>query len=334
MSTSGHPTDAFARPAQPELCLVIPCYNEEAVLPRLVAQLADFVRATPHPVRVLLVDDGSRDRTFALIEEACRANPAFGGLRFSRNFGHQTAVSAGLRFARGDVIGVLDADLQDPLAVVSQMLARWREGYDVVYGVRQNRKEGALLRGAYALYYRLLKSIANIDLPLDAGDFSLMDRRVVELINAMPEHNRFVRGLRGWVGFRQIGLPYDRAARAAGETKYSWRRLFKLAFDGIVSFSSAPLKVAIWLGIATSILGFLLIVWALVSTLFLSRTPPGWASLAVLVLFFSGIQLLMLGIIGEYVGRVFEEVKNRPLFIVDRQSGWPAAPGTPPRTSP
>lgn len=313
---------SIERPSQPAIGLVIPCYNEEQVIPSLLAELNRFIKASPHPVRVLFVDDGSRDRTYELLAAACATDPHLACLRFSRNFGHQTAVSAGLKVITGDVVAVLDADLQDPIDVVPRMLEKWREGYDVIYGVRQNRKESWLLRSAYASFYRLLKSIANIDLPLDAGDFSLMDRRVVDQINAMPEHNRFVRGLRGWVGFRQLGLPYDRQARAAGEPKYNLKRLMKLAFDGLVSFSSAPLKLAIWLGAMASLLGFLLIVWALVSAIFFARAPQGWTSLAMLILFFSGVQLLVLGIIGEYVGRVFEEVKNRPLFIESERAGW------------
>lgn len=308
--------------ATPVVGLVFPCYNEEQVLPRLLGEIDRFLATSPLEVRVLFVDDGSRDRTFDLLAEACATDPRKACVRFSRNFGHQTAVTAGLKLIQGDVVAVLDADLQDPIDVVPRMIDAWREGADVVYGVRQNRKEGVLLRAAYALFYRILKKIANIDLPLDAGDFSLMDRRVVDQINAMPEHNRFVRGLRGWVGFKQVGLPYERAARAAGVPKYNLKRLMRLAFDGVVSFSSAPLKLAIWLGAMTSLVGFVLLLWALVSALFLERTPPGWASLAVLLLFFSGVQLLVLGIIGEYVGRMFEEVKNRPLFVESQRVGW------------
>ena len=204
------------RKQEPEIGLVIPCYNEEAVVPALVERLEKIQSEWTHPVWILFVDDGSRDRTPELLTEASRRNARMAYLRLSRNFGHQTAVTAGLMHARGDAVVVLDADLQDPPEIVPQMLARWREGYDVVYGVRENRKESALLRGAYALFYRILKRIANVDIPLDAGDFSLMDRRVVDRINELPEHNRFIRGLRGWVGFRQIGLPYSRDARQAG----------------------------------------------------------------------------------------------------------------------
>lgn len=249
----------------------------------------------------------------------------FGCLRLSRNFGHQIAVRAGLHHVRGDAVGVIDADLQDPLSALVEMFQKWREGYDVVYGVRQNRKESFILKASYALFYRLLKKVAQIEIPLDAGDFSVMDRRVVDLLKSLPEQAPFIRGLRSWVGFRQIGVPYDRAGRAAGESKYSVWRLIELAIQGFVSFSTVPLRLAVWLGLITSGFGFALAVWALVAALAYRQTPPGWASLAVIFLFFGGIQLIMLGILGEYIGRIFDQVKNRPLFIVDRSVGWMAA---------
>jgi len=312
------------RPESPLLGLVIPCFNEEDVIPSLLAEINRFIAECPHPVCILFVDDGSRDRTFELLSLACALDIRKACVQLSRNFGHQAAVSVGLKLCRGDVVAVLDADLQDPINVVPLMIEKWREGYDVVYGVRQNRKENWLLRSCYAAFYRLLKSIADINLPLDSGDFSIMDRRVVDQLNAMPEHNRFVRGLRGWVGFRQLGFPYDRQARAAGEPKYNLRRLVRLALDGLVAFSSAPLKLATLLGAMASVLCFILIVWALISVFFFDRTPQGWASLAILILFFSGVQLLVMGIIGEYVGRIFEEVKNRPQFVESRRAGWVA----------
>ncbi|MGB4574704.1 MAG: glycosyltransferase family 2 protein [Kiritimatiellia bacterium] len=310
------------RKQEPEIGLVIPCYNEESVLPMLLKRLEGLLAAWSYPAWVLFVDDGSQDRTAELLAEACQRNERMACLKLSRNFGHQTAVSAGLMHARGDVVVVLDADLQDPPEVVPQMLAKWREGYDVVYGVRENRKESALLRGAYSLFYRILKRIANVDLPLDAGDFSLMDRRVVDRINELPEHNRFIRGLRGWVGFRQIGLPYSRDARQAGEPKYNLRRLLNLAMNGLVSFSSIPLQMASWMGALSSLLGFALMIWAAISGLIHGKTPPGWASLAVIILVFGGMQLIVLGIMGEYLSRIFDEVKRRPHFIVDRALGW------------
>jgi len=312
------------RPDPPTLGLVIPCYNEEAVIPQLLAALEELQARADFPVRVLFVDDGSLDRTFELIRSASLRNAALACLRFSRNFGHQTAVTAGLRHVIGDVVGVLDADLQDPPAVLLEMVAKWREGFDVVYGVRRNRKEGLPLRCAYAAFYRLMKRAANVDLPLDAGDFCVMDRRVVDCLNRMPEHGVFMRGLRAWVGFRQTGLPYDRAARAGGDSKYSFARLVNLAVQGLVSFSSVPLRLAAWLGLLASGVGFCLMVWALVSALLLDRIPPGWASLAVMVLFFSGVQLIVLGIMGEYLGRIFEEVKNRPHFVIESSVGWVA----------
>lgn len=306
----------------PEIGLVIPCYNEEDVLPALLERLDALVRDWTTPVWVLFVDDGSRDRTPELLDAACERHPNRACLRLSRNFGHQIAVSAGLKHSRGDVVVVLDADLQDPPEFIPAMLAKWREGFDVVYAVRENRKENPILRTAYALFYRILKRIANVEIPLDAGDFSLMDRRVVDHINAMPEHNRFIRGLRGWVGFRQIGLPYSREARQAGAPKYNLRRLLNLAMNGVISFSSIPLQVASWMGVLSSLLGFAVLVWVLVNGLVSGRTPPGWASLAVIVLVFGGIQLIVLGIIGEYISRIFDEVKCRSHYIVERAAGW------------
>ncbi|MFH0908182.1 MAG: glycosyltransferase family 2 protein [bacterium] len=307
---------------QATLTVVVPCFNEEAVIPSVITDLHAFAGKLPCKALFLFVNDGSSDRTAELLDRACESDDRIGCIHFSRNFGHQIAVSAGLRHARGELVAVIDADLQDPPSVIAEMIGKWREGYDVVYGVRTNRKEGWLLRMAYAGFYRMLSRLSNVDLPLDAGDFSLMDRRVVDEINRMPEHNRFVRGLRGWVGYRQIGLPYERQARQAGKPKYNLRRLFNLAIEGFINFSSVPLRIASWIGALASLLGFGLLVWAIVSSLVLQRLPPGWASLVVMVLFFGGIQLLVLGIIGEYIGRIFDEVKNRPHFVVASQSGW------------
>lgn len=318
----------MVRPAHPELVLVIPCFNEEAALPSLLDGLKQFiVSQSSVSARVLFVNDGSSDRTGELLDAACAQDNRFACLHFSRNFGHQTAVSAGLAHAHGDAVAVLDADLQDPPHVIAGMIEKWREGYDVVYGVRQNRKEGFVLRFAYATFYRALRWVANIDIPLDAGDFSLMDKKVVDEINRMPEHNRFVRGLRGWVGHKQIGLPYERQARSAGEAKYNLRRLTRLALDGIINFSSVPLRLASWGGAFASAIGFIMMLWAVASAFIFQRTPSGWASLAVMILFFCGIQLLVLGIMGEYVGRIFDEVKNRPHYIVGHKAGWLEKPG-------
>jgi dolichol-phosphate mannosyltransferase len=310
------------RKPDPTLCIVVPCFNEEAVLPRLFERLINLSNSMSSPVRILLVDDGSSDSTPGFIEKMCEKDDRFACVRLSRNFGHQVAVTAGLEVSEGDLVAVLDADLQDPPEEILRMIEKWREGYDVVFGVRTNRKEWFLLRAAYAVFYRLLRRIAKIDIPLDAGDFSLMDRRVVDHINSMPEHSRFVRGLRGWVGFRQTGLAYERDARQAGIPKYNVKRLTQLAIDGIVSFSSVPLRIASFVGVVATLVGVTLAVWAICSVALFREVPSGWASLLVVIIFFSGVQLTVLGIIGEYVGRIFQETKRRPLYITDDLVGW------------
>ncbi len=309
-------TRTMKRPQNPVFELLIPCFNEEAVIPLLLDELAAFAKKCPYIFRVTFIDDGSRDATFTLLAQAAETTPGYRVLRFSRNFGHQPAVSAGLFYATGDVIGVIDADLQDPPDVLLQMLDKWKEGFDVIYGVRRNRKENWLLRTAYSGFYKLLKKMANVDLPLDAGDFSVIDRRVAEQINRMPEHNRFIRGLRGWIGFKQFGLEYERQARKAGEPKYTLRKLFKLAFDGLITFSTVPLKLSAWVGLSSAAAGFMYLIFAIVQKLVFHSTPSGWASLVAIMVFFGGVQLMVLGIIGSYIGRIFEEVKNRPHYIV------------------
>lgn len=310
------------RREKPTLGIVIPCYNEEAVVPLLLDELRAFAVKAPAEVKVLFVDDGSTDGTLRLLEEACRADARFACLGLSRNFGHQNAVTAGLARAAGDAVAVIDADLQDSPAVLLDMLAKWKEGFDVVYGIRTQRKEPLLLRLSYLFFYRLLRKVANVNLALDAGDFSLMDRRVVAEINRLPERNRFVRGLRSWVGFRQVGLPYERQSRRAGSSKYTVGRLFKLALDGLISFSWIPLRLAGWLGALSALMGFVYLLYALMMKLVRGHVPWGWTSTVVLILFVGGVQLIVLGIIGEYIGRIFDEVKSRPSFIVQRTAGW------------
>jgi len=304
------------------LGIIIPCYDEEDVLPLLFDKLDALAKSVDYKVKFLLIDDGSLDQSFSLIHQKCAVDSRYACIKFSRNFGHQTAVSAGLKNIVGDVVGIIDADLQDPPYVIDEMVQKWLQGYDVVYGIRKNRKESFFLRCAYSIFYRLLKRIANIEVPLDAGDFSVMDRSVVQKINAMPEHNRFIRGLRGWVGFKQIGHKYERMPRAAGKPKYNLRKLFRLAFDGIVTLSSFPLKIASWLGGFSALLGLLFGLYALIDALFFDKPPSGWPSLAMLIIFFGGIQLMVLGIIGEYIGRIFDETKRRPLYITESKKGW------------
>jgi dolichol-phosphate mannosyltransferase len=316
--------------APPELTLVIPCFNEGSVLKLLHDRLVDSLGRTGLTWEVILVDDGSSDDTCAQAAAMHRADPRFKVLSFSRNFGHQTAVFAGLSRAKGDFVGVLDADLQDPPELVATCIAKLKDGYDVVYAVRRQRKENLFKRIAYAGFYRLLNAISEAKIPLDSGDFCVMRQQVVAVLRSMPERDVFVRGLRAWCGFRQVGLEYERAARAAGETKYPLRKLVKLALDGIFAFSSLPLRLAIYLGffsVAMSLAaGGLIIIWHFLNFQVLGHYPsevPGWTSLACLILFLSGVQFLILGILGEFIRRVYAEVQQRPRWILRAEFGFP-----------
>lgn len=310
------------------LSLVIPVFNEEQMLPTLVQRLERSAALWGMPYEVIFVDDGSIDRTLEILDDLHSRNPHIRFLSFSRNFGHQTAVSAGLRFVSGQVVAVMDADLQDPPEELQRFLDKWREGYDVVYAVRTKRKEGAVKRLSYWAFYRVLRGLSTIEIPLDSGDFCVMDRRVVDHLNKLPERNRFVRGLRSWVGFRQIGVSYEREARFAGEAKYTFRKLLHLALDGLVSFTTRPLQLIGMLGLAISIGTFVGLTLFLFLSVFdipiLGHSPrevPGYTTLTFLVLLLGGFQLLSLGIIGEYIGRIFDEVKQRPVFILKRAEG-------------
>jgi dolichol-phosphate mannosyltransferase len=298
------------------LGIVIPIYNEEAVLDLLFERVRKAIDALGMPATVCLIDDGSQDGSLAKMQDFSRRDPRFRYLSFSRNFGHQTAILAGLRELDADVYVIMDGDLQDPPEIIGELLAKWRDNYQVVYCVRTDRKECLILRAAYALFYRILRSVSYLEIPLDTGDFCLLDRKIVDHLRSMKEHNQFIRGLRTWVGYRQTGVPYGRAARAGGKSKYSLRRLLALAYDGVISFSFAPLKVVINLGMAISFVSFLGVCFLVIDKLFFGIPLVGWTSLAVLILFMGGIQLLTVGIIGEYLGRIFDEVKGRPLYIV------------------
>jgi polyisoprenyl-phosphate glycosyltransferase len=305
---------------RPTLSVVIPVYNEQENLPPLYERLTVTLDGIGLSYEILFVDDGSRDGSLALLRELERADSRVVLVELARNFGHQVAISAGLDHARGDGVIVMDADLQDPPEVLPRFIAAWRAGNDVVYAVREQRKEGALMRMAYAGFYRLLQRVAQIDIPLDAGDFCIMDRRVVDLLNGMPERNRFVRGIRSWVGLNQVGLPYERQGRYAGAPKYTMSRLIYLALDGLVSFSYLPLRIITVLGFVVSAISILLAVFYTVQRLTIGLSPPGFATLTVAIFFLSGMQLVTIGVIGEYVGRIFEEVKQRPLYVVRRVS--------------
>lgn len=303
--------------------LVIPLYNEEAVLPLLLHRLDRLMEALDAPAEVILVDDGSRDTTGIVAAGRAKDDPRYRYLALSRNFGHQVAISAGMDYATGEAVIVMDADLQDPPEVVPMLAAKWREGYEIVYALRLSREgETPLKRWTAALFYRLVRALTKVDIPADVGDFRLVDRKAIEAFKAMPERDRFVRGMFGWMGFRQTAVPFHRSARGAGSTKYDLTRMMKLALDGIVGFSDVPLRVALWLGAFVSLGALGYGAWAIGMALFGVPLVSGWASTIVLVSFLAGINLLMTGIVGVYVGRIHTEVKNRPLYVVGRAVGF------------
>ncbi|MSU57616.1 MAG: glycosyltransferase [Pedosphaera sp.] len=321
---------------QPALSIVIPCYNEAEVLPLLRERLTQALDKLRLTWEVVLVDDGSGDTTFAQLTAAHRADARFKAVALSRNFGHQAAICAGLAHATGDAVAIMDADLQDPPEILGSCLEKLRGGFDVVYAVRRKRKENILLRCAYAIFYRLLKSIAEIEIPLDSGDFCVVNRNVADVLRRMPERNVFLRGLRAWSGFRQTGLEYERAARAAGETKYPFRKLLRLALDGVFAFSTAPLRLATYLGFTVVLAalgtGLFIVSWRLAGFSFMGHTAhelPGWTAVVGAALFFGGVQLLILGILGEYLARIYAEVKQRPRWVVRETLGVTPAPDAP-----
>jgi len=306
------------------LSVVVPCYNEQEVIGETVRQLQEFCAAVDDlDVELLFVDDGSRDDTRKLLRGFAEADPRIKVVGFARNFGHQVAVTAGIDAARGDAVVLIDADLQDPPAVVHQMIAKWREGYDVVYGTRTERAgESAFKIATARAFYRLLNRLSDVPIPLDTGDFRLMSRAVVDTLRAMPERDRFVRGMVSWVGFRQVALPYRRAERFAGETKYPLRKMLRFATDGILSFSTKPLQLSVAMGMVSALLALVGIVYALSLRLFTSIWVEGWTALMIAVLFIGGVQLISIGILGEYIGRIYNEIKRRPLYVVEEYLGF------------
>lgn len=316
------PTEKMNDIVERRLSLVVPIYNEEAVIDELQSRLVRVIEPMG-PFEVICVNDGSVDRSADMLDALSAADPRFKTLHFSRNFGHQAAVTAGLHAASGDCAVIIDADLQDPPELVGEMLEKWKQGFDVVYAKRRERAgDSRLKRGTAFLFYRLLRKLTEVEIPPDAGDFCLLDRKVINVLNSMPERNRYVRGLRAWVGFRQTAVEFDRAERFAGETKYPLGRMISLAFDGVFSLSKAPLRLAIWFGFVSSGLSFLLglvfLIEKLTGTFSVVR---GWASTIVVVLFLGGVQLICIGAIGEFIGRTYDEVKQRPLYIIARTSG-------------
>ncbi|HSQ68146.1 MAG TPA: glycosyltransferase family 2 protein [Polyangiaceae bacterium] len=303
--------------ARPTLSLVLPIYNEEAVIPELHKQLQAFLKELAVDTEVVFVNDGSRDASLPLLRDLVKQDARYRVLSFSRNFGHQTAITAGVDHARGKAVVVMDADLQDPPQVVIEMMAKWREGYDVVYGKRRVRAGETFFKKVSAkIFYRLFAAMIPIEVPLDTGDFRLMSRRVVVALRELREAHRFVRGMVAWIGFKQTAVIYDRPGRFAGETKYPLRKMLRFAIDGITSFSVVPLRLATWLGVTMSVLSVLYAIWAMIVHFGLHGTVPGWTATVVLIALLSSVQLLMIGILGEYVGRIYEEVKRRPLYVV------------------
>ena len=306
-----------------QLSLVVPIFNEEEVIEALHSRLMQVLNPVVDKFEVVLVNDGSRDRSPEMLDSICRADPRFKAIHFSRNFGHQAAVTAGLHAARGAVVVVIDADLQDPPELVLDMLEHWSQGSDVVYAQKRRRMGiNPIKKFAYFIYYRILNKLTEIEVPPDTGDFCLMDRQIVDLLNAMPERNRYIRGLRAWLGFRQTAILFDRPGRHAGVTKYPFRKMVALATDGILSLSKAPLKIAMYFGFVASAVSFLLaLVFVIEKLTGPGNLARGWASTIVVVLFLGGVQLICLGVIGEFIGRIYDEVKQRPLYVIGRSTG-------------
>lgn len=318
------PHKIVPRQGMPEsISVVIPCFNEEEVIGTLQQRLSQVLYSLNIPFEVLLVDDGSRDSTWSTMVKMNEDYPEYRIIRLSRNYGHQIAISCGLEFASGQVVVIIDSDLQDPPELIIEMIEKWREGYDVVYGQRRTRDGEAASKKVLAyLFYRLIRKMTNCEIPKDVGDFRLMDRKAVDAFKLLKEKHRFIRGMTAWIGFKQCPIVYDRPERAAGKTKYPFKKSFILAVDAITSFSIVPLRIAIYLGAILSFVALLYINVVIVLWI-LGISFPGYSSLMGSILLLGGVQLLVLGIIGEYVGRIFEQGQDRPLYIVDEVKGSP-----------
>jgi polyisoprenyl-phosphate glycosyltransferase len=314
----------------PLLSVVVPCFNEEAVIRETYKRLLAVLHTLPAmAAELVFVDDGSRDATLSLLQEIQAGDERVRVVSFSRNFGHQFAVTAGLEHAVGDAVVLIDADLQDPPEVIRDMVEHWRHGADVAYGVRVEREgETPWKLWTAKAFYRTINRMSDIPIPLDTGDFRLMDRAVVDALLAMPERDRFVRGMVAWVGFRQQPVPYNRAARFAGTTKYPLGKMIRFATDGILSFSLVPLRLASWIGFGSAALAVVGILYALITRLLTNIWVPGWTLLFIALMFIGGVQLVFLGVIGEYLGRVYGEVKRRPLYVVKERRGFADGPPT------
>lgn len=301
---------------KPRYSIIAPVYNEHESLPELKRRITEVMDQTGEPWEIVLIDDGSTDGSSDIIRKIAAEDNRFRPVIFARNFGHQIAVTAGLDFSRGDAVVIIDADLQDPPEVILEMIAKWKEGYEVVYAVRAEREgETWFKKTTAAMFYRIIFKITDVKIPLDTGDFRLMDRKVVDVMNSMRERHRFLRGMSSWVGFKQIGLPYKRAARFAGVTKYPFSKMLKLALNAITSFSYFPLQVATYVGFVSALVSILAIPVVVIERLAGQQAFIGQATTLIAVLFLGGVQLISLGILGEYIGRIYDEAKGRPLYI-------------------
>jgi dolichol-phosphate mannosyltransferase len=304
--------------------VILPVYNEQENIESLYKRVTKVFIGLKEDYEIIFVNDGSIDKTLDVLADLYKKNNKVKIINFSRNFGHQTAVTAGLNFSSGEEVAILDADLQDPPEILPKFFAKIEEGFDVVYAIRKKRKENIVKRFFYSLFYKILHLIASVDIPLDSGDFCVLSRRMVKTINSFPERNRFIRGLRSWAGFKQIGIEYEREKRFAGESKYGMKKLFKLAFDGIFSFSFIPLQIMFALGSVSlflSIIGIFFAVYMRFFTTAYSKVP-GFATTTILIMFVGGLQLFSIGIVGEYLRRVYDEVKQRPQYIIESKIGF------------
>ena len=307
----------------PKYSLIIPIYNEEETIPELYRRVSDVMDSLDDSVELILINDGSRDRSLNLIRQLQERDARVCYISFARNFGHQAAVTAGLNFARGQVIVVLDADLQDPPELIPKMIESWQAGYHVVYAQRTKRKKESWFKRLTAyVFYRLLRRLADVDIPADTGDFCLMDRQVVEVLNSMPERNRYIRGLRAWIGFRQTAVKFERDPRFAGEVKYTFKKSLALAINSLVSFSKIPLRLSTYLGLFSALIALFMALLVLYWRLQQPDSPvTGLATILIAVFFLGSVQLISVGILGEYIGRIYEEVKGRPAYTIAEIAG-------------
>lgn len=301
---------------------IVPIYNEETVIAEFVAALDDTLKQLPYTYEIVLVDDGSQDNTVSIINQL-RTQFTLSYLRFSRNFGKENAISAGLDHATGDAVILMDSDFQHPLALISEFIAQWEKGFDMVYAVRQNRADESWLKRTCAkTFYQFTSRINRVNIPPNAGDFRLLDRKIVNALQRLPERNRFMKGLYSWVGFKQTAIPFEVQPRKAGSSQWSFYSLLDLAITGITSFTAFPLRLIALGGIGVATLAIIYALWIILSTLIFGIETPGWATIVTTITFFGGLQLFALGVVGEYIGRVFDEVKHRPHYIIDEESSF------------